>query len=174
MVKIHKNDYTLKELVELDQDDHYTVSETPLGAEEGKVTRYVKKAVDWTGVDGDGAFSGDAEAKERLRRRLPAATFAALKKLAQNSKANSGSRGTVLVRYPDGVKRVMSYKNWKAIEDAGLDGKKYQKDSGFVKMPSAMEEYTSELSPSAEEIEAAKRAKETLTGGKAKPKAEAV
>lgn len=41
-------------------------------------------------------------------------------------------------------------------------------------MPSAMEEYTSELSPSAEEIEAAKRAKETLTGGKAKPKAEAV
>lgn len=127
MVKIHKNDYTLKELVELDQDDHYTVSETPLGAEEGKVTRYVKKAVDWTGVDGDGAFSGDAEAKERLRRRLPAATFAALKKLAQNSKANSGSRGTVLVRYPDGVKRVMSYKNWKAIEDAGLDGKNIRK-----------------------------------------------
>lgn len=117
-LKIGKEAFSLRELVEIADDNRFSVSSTSLGAEEGEEQRYVKKAVSWKGIEAKDAFKGNDQARKRLQQALPENTYRALKEIAEQSKGLDKIYGTVLVEYPDGIVRKMSMKNWETIEKA--------------------------------------------------------
>lgn len=122
-MKIHGSEgFSLKDLVDIDQDPNYRTATTPMGAEKGEVQRYIGGAVDWKGADGRGAFGGEGnKTKEDLRNQgVPQRVIDGLEKATTMSKQASGVKGMALVERPDGVQVQMSAKS--AVQ--ALAGKK--------------------------------------------------